>query len=162
DTGRAIYGGGGISPEETVKPRTLSLAQARLIDPIFFFARELVNNRVAGFEDYKIQRQADFSHNLLPGDYAVNDRVFKAFKDYVTGKSDAFKLTDAQLEHQREFIKRQLRYDIATAAYGTVKATQVLIADDPQVLKAIETLPRAGELAAAASRGRNPPQKSFE
>ncbi len=162
DTGRAIYGGGGITPDEPVKPRTLSLAQVRLIDPIFFFARELVNNRIAGFEDYKIQRAADFAHNLSTSDYIVNDRLFNAFKEFAAAKGDAFKLTDAQLEHQREFIKRQLRYDIATAAYGTVKATQALIANDPQVLRSIEILPRARELAAAASRGRNPPQKSFE
>jgi len=34
--------------------------------------------------------------------------------------------------------------------------------DDPQVTKAVEVLPRARELAAAAQRGRNPQQKSFE
>jgi hypothetical protein len=38
----------------------------------------------------------------------------------------------------------------------------VLVADDPQVTKAIEALPRARELSAAALRGRNPQTKSFE
>jgi hypothetical protein len=38
----------------------------------------------------------------------------------------------------------------------------VLVNDDPQVSKAIELLPRARELAAAAMKGRNPPTKSFE
>jgi hypothetical protein len=38
----------------------------------------------------------------------------------------------------------------------------VLIADDPQVSKAIDVLPRARELATAAMRGRNPQMKSFE
>ncbi|MGB8509482.1 MAG: S41 family peptidase [Pyrinomonadaceae bacterium] len=162
DTGRTIYGGGGITPDEPSKARTLGQVQLRFIDPVFFFARELVNGRVAGFEDFKIQRQADFNHNLVADDYAVNDRLFKAFKDFVVGKGDAFKLTDAQLERQHEFIARQLRYDLATAAYGSVKATQVLIADDPQLTKGIEVLPRARELATAAMRGRNPPQRSFE
>ncbi|MCA1592394.1 MAG: PDZ domain-containing protein [Acidobacteria bacterium] len=162
DTGRTIYGGGGITPDEPTKSRMLAPPQVRLIDPIFFFARELVNGRVAGFDDYKIQRQADFNHNLVPDDYPVNERVFKAFKNFVVAKGDAFKMTEAQLDRQRDFIVRQLRYDLATAAYGSVKATQVLIADDPQVAKGIEVLPRARELATAAMRGRNPPQRSFE
>ena len=74
----------------------------------------------------------------------------------------AYKLTEKQLDANRDFIARQMRYDIATAAYGTVTAAQVLVADDPQVTKAVEDLPRARELAAAARAGRNPQQKSFE
>jgi hypothetical protein len=34
--------------------------------------------------------------------------------------------------------------------------------DDPQVGKAIESLPRARDLAATAMRGRNPATKTFE
>ncbi len=34
--------------------------------------------------------------------------------------------------------------------------------DDPQVQKAIDSLPRARDLATAAMRGRNPQTKSFE
>jgi hypothetical protein len=55
-----------------------------------------------------------------------------------------------------------MRYDIASAAYGTVTATQALVSDDPQVAKAIEMLPRAKELALAAQRGRNPQSKTFD
>ena len=51
---------------------------------------------------------------------------------------------------------RQLRYDMATAAYGTVTAVQVFNYDDPQIARAIDVLPRARELALAARRTRNP------
>src|SRR5438094_9665509 len=37
DTGRPVYGGGGITPDEAVKPQLLSNLQGRLRDPIFFF-----------------------------------------------------------------------------------------------------------------------------
>ena len=162
DTGRSIYGGGGITPDEAVKARTLNQPQVRLLDPIFGFARELVNGRVAGFNDYAAKGMPNFEHNLEAADMTVDDKLFKAFKDYVSAKQEVYKLTEAQLDRQRDFVQRQLRYDLATAAYGTVKATQVLIADDPQVSKAIDVLPRARELATAASRGRNPQMKSFE
>jgi carboxyl-terminal processing protease len=162
DTGRPIYGGGGITPDEAIKARTLSAPQLRLIDPIFAFARELVNGRVNGFNDYKVPGMPDFEHNVGASDFVVDDKVFKAFKEFVTAHAEDYKATDAQLDRQRDFIARQMRYDLTTAAYGSVKATQVLIFDDPQVTKAIESLPRARDLATAAMRGRNPQTKSFE
>ncbi len=152
DTGRKIYGGGGISPDEAVKPRLIAAPQQRLLDPVFAFARELVNGRVSGFESYKVQKGIDFEHNLQPADFVVDDKVYNAFKAYVASKAQVYKMTEAQLDKQREFITRQLRYDLATAAYGTVKASQVLVGDDPQVGKAIELLPRARDLAATAQQ----------
>jgi carboxyl-terminal processing protease len=162
DTGRPLYGGGGITPDEAVKARTFSSHEVRLIDPIFAFARELVNGRVSGFPDYKVTGMPDFDHNVGANDMVVDDRVFRAFKDYVAAHNEDYKLSEAQLDHSRDFIARQMRYDLTTAAYGSVKATQVLMLDDPQVVKAIDSLPRARDLATAAMRGRNPTTKTFE
>ncbi|MDQ1590573.1 MAG: carboxyl-terminal processing protease [Pyrinomonadaceae bacterium] len=161
DTGRKVYGGGGISPDEPIKPRVIEPAQQRMIDPIFGFVRELVNGRIKGFEDYKIARGIDYEHDVKADEYPVTDNLFKAFKAYVAS-DETFKLKDAQIDRSRDFIARQMRYDIATAAYGTVTASQVQVADDPQVAKAIEVLPRAKELSVAAMRGRNPERKTFE
>ena len=163
DTGRPLYGGGGITPDEDVKTRALSAPQVRLIDPIFAFAREAVNGRVPGVPAaFKVGSMPDFTRNVAPSDFAVDDNVFKAFKEFVAAHADDYKITDAQLDRNREFITRQLRYDLTTAAFGSVKATQVLILDDPQVVKAIDSLPRARDLARAAMKGRNPQSKSFE
>jgi hypothetical protein len=60
----------------------------------------------------------------------------------------------SQLERNRPFIEQQLRYQLATAAFGTVAAVQVLTKDDPQIAKAIEVVPRARDLAMAAMRAR--------
>ncbi|MDT7688805.1 MAG: carboxyl-terminal processing protease [Acidobacteriota bacterium] len=163
DTGRPLYGGGGISPDEGVKARTLSQQQVRLIDPIFAFAREAVNGRVAGLPvSFKVAGMPEFEVNVEAGAFVVDDKVFKSFKEFVAVHADDYKLTEAQLDHARDFITRQLRYDLTTAAYGSVKATQVLMLDDPQVVKGIDSLPRARDLATAAMRGRNPQSKSFE
>jgi carboxyl-terminal processing protease len=164
DTGRPIYGGGGIAPDEAVKARPLSPQQVRLIDPIFAFAREAVNGRVGGVPvSFKVNAMPEFERNVEPEAFVVDDKVYKAFKEFaVANYGEELKLTEAQLDRGREFIARQLRYDLTTAAYGSVKATQVLMFDDPQVSKAIESLPRARDLATAAMRGRNPQSKSFE
>jgi carboxyl-terminal processing protease len=163
DTGRPLYGGGGISPDESVKARALSAPQVRLIDPIFAFAREAVNGRVPGVPAaFKVGGMPDFTRNVMASDFAVDDNVFKAFKEFVAARAEDYKVTDAQLDRNREFVIRQLRYDLTTAAFGSVKATQVLINDDPQVTKAIDSLPRARDLATSAMKGRNPQSKTFE
>ena len=67
DTGRAVYGGGGISPDESVNPRTVNFAQRRLLSPAFAFARELVNGRIKGFETSRIAGGINFRQELQAG-----------------------------------------------------------------------------------------------
>jgi carboxyl-terminal processing protease len=154
DTGRAVYGGGGISPDEYVKPVTVGPSQTRLINPIFFFSRELVNGRISGFDAYKVQGPIEFNHKLLATDYPVTDALFKAFKDFIA-RDQSWKMTPQFLDRNRDFIAQQLRYNIITAAYGKVTADEVLVIDDPQVAKAVALLPKARELAqSAAARAR--------
>jgi carboxyl-terminal processing protease len=155
DTGRTVYGGGGITPDETIKPRVVTAPQQRLIDPAFAFALELSRGRVAGFEQYKLKNAIDYRSDLKQTDFAVTDALYKAFKDFVTTKTD-YKLTPAQLDKERAFLERQLRYELATAAYGTTTSFQVFNFDDPQITKAIDLLPRARELAQTAQRVRVP------
>jgi hypothetical protein len=47
-----------------------------------------------------------------------------------------------------------LRYNVLSAAYGFRTATQVFNDGDPQIAKAVDAMPRARELALAASRAR--------
>ena len=83
----------------------------------------------------------------------MNDMVFNAFKDFVA-KDQNWKVFTPQLDRSRSYIEQQLRYQLSTAAFGTVAAVQVLMKDDPQVAKAIEIVPRARDLAMAAMRAR--------
>ena len=153
DMGRSVYGGGGISPDESVKPGTISAAERHLRDVIFAFSLDLVTGRVAGFESYKIQRPIEFDHDLANEDYPVTDALFKELKKFATAKQE-FRATPEQLEKSRTFAERQLRYNILSAAYGYRVATQVFNDGDPQVERAIQAMPKARELAQAASRAR--------
>lgn len=153
DTGRPVYGGGGITPDESVKPQTLTNPQVRLRDPIFFFSRDLANGRVADLDPYKIDRGIEFGHDLQATDYPMNDAVFNAFKEYVA-KDANWKTFAPVLDRNRAFIEQQIRSQLATAAYGTVTAVQVLTKEDPQIAKAVEVVPRARDLARAATRAR--------
>jgi carboxyl-terminal processing protease len=151
DMGRAVYGGGGISPDEVVKPGTVSAAERHLRDVLFAFSLELTTGRVDGFGSYKVQRSIEFDHDLLAEDYPITDPLFKELKKFAAAKP-LFKVTPEQLDRSRTFAERQLRYNILSAAYGFRTASQVFNDADPQVARAVDAMPRARELALAASR----------
>jgi carboxyl-terminal processing protease len=153
DTGRAVYGGGGISPDEVIKPGTISAAERQLRDVLFAFSLELTTGRVPGFEQYKIQRAIEFDHDLVSDDYPVTDALFKELKKFAAAKSN-YKTMPEQLDKMRAFAEMQLRYNLLSAAYGFRTATQIFNDSDPQISRAVDVMPRARELAQAASRAR--------
>jgi carboxyl-terminal processing protease len=153
DTGRAVYGGGGISPDEVVKPGTISASERHLRDVLFAFSLELTTGRVQGFDSYRVQRPIDFDHDLATEDFPITDTLFAQLKKFAAAKPD-FKVTPDQLDKSRAFAERQLRYNILSAAYGYRIATQVFNDADPQIARAVDAMPRARELALAASRAR--------
>jgi carboxyl-terminal processing protease len=151
DTGRAVYGGGGISPDESVGPRTVNLTQRRLLSPTFAFTRELVNGRIRGFESSRIGGGINFRHDLQPEEFKVTDAMFKAFRDFVTA-DPAYKITAATIDRNRAYIETELRFNIVTAAYGRTMGDRVfIISDDPQVAKAVDVLPKARDLAMSSA-----------
>jgi carboxyl-terminal processing protease len=153
DSGRAVYSGGGIAPDEVVKPGTITAAERQLRDVLFAFALELTTGRVAGFETYKIQRAIEFDHDLVNEDYPVTDALWKELKKFAAAKPQ-YKATPEELEKWRVYSERQLRYNILSAAYGFRTATQVFNDGDPQISKAVDAMPRARELAQSATKAR--------
>lgn len=152
DQGRAVYGGGGIAPDESVKAKPITSAQRRLLSPLFAFARELVNDRVPGFTSYRVPGGISFTHELQANDFPVSQAVVKAFRDFVAG-DPVFKGLTPLVDHNRSFVEVQLRFNISTAAFGGVMARRVLITtDDEQVAKAVDVLPRARDLAMSSTK----------
>lgn len=150
DTGRAVYGGGGISPDEIVAAKEITPAQRRLLSPMFSFARELVNGRIPGFETYRIARPINFDHDLQSSDFPIGNTLLKTFKDFLTN-DPALKPLAPLVDPNRPFIELYIRFNVVTAAYGRVTAERVLVnTDDPQVSRAVDVLPRARDLALGA------------
>lgn len=148
DTGRAVYGGGGIAPDETIGPRTVNLAQRRLLSPTFLFSRELVNGRIRGFESNRIAR-IDFNQELQPNEFSVTDALFKAYRDFVS-RDPKFKTSAAVIDRYRPFVELELRFNMVTAAYGRIMGDRVFITtDDPQVVKAVDVVPKARDLTSS-------------
>lgn len=148
DTGRTVYGGGGITPDILVKPETFTTVQGKLSDAAFEFARHLAAGLVPGLVNYRIER-TEHQRQLRDGDFPITDKVTAAFREFL--KSDArFTALESAVTPNLDFIKRQIRQHLATAAYGTEAGFRVQLATDPQLRRAIEAVPQAVELAQRA------------
>lgn len=146
DAGRHVYASGGITPDTTVPPTQLTEAQARLQGVIFAFARELVAGLVPGLESYRITHIA-FNHVLGEQEYRITDEVLNAFAEFALAHKDSWSVSPSATQENREFIRTAIRFEVVTAAYGLETAAQVFNDIDLQLLKAIEAVPKASELA---------------
>lgn len=146
DVGREVYGGGGITPDVLVPAAQLTREQSSLLGPIFAFTRELVAGLIPGLERYRVPG-ITFRHVLKPEEYRITDDVLEAFKKYLQEHRAEFRLSPKVVDENREFVRTYIRYEVVTAAYGIETAAQALNEIDVQLLKAIEVLPKAVELA---------------
>jgi carboxyl-terminal processing protease len=149
DSGRTVYGGGGISPDVEVKtlfPQHELELQRVWFDPAFEFARQLVAGQIQGFPEFKIDRQADHHHQLEPNEYQINDKVLGAFKSFLRDHKE-FKLDEARVDKEADFIKRKIRSECVTAAFGVETAYEVLLEADLQMNRAIAETPKARIMA---------------
>ncbi len=135
-----------------MKADDITDAQANLLDPIFTFARELVNGRVIGQEGYR-SIPVTFGKRITPGDFPVSDSLVAAFNDFAVRRENGG-TSDALLKKMSAFVRLRLRYQIIMASFGAISANQVLIEDDTQVAKAVETLPLSAQLAQKAAKAR--------
>jgi len=159
DTGRTVYGGGGIQPDVLVKvPPHEGELQRVWIEPAFHFARALVAGQIPGLSEFKVERQADHKHRLAAGEYVVGDKVLAAFKTFIRDHKE-LKADEARVDKDADWVKRRIRYEVATAAYGEENARAALADGDVQLQRAVGELPKAKALTddirrvRAAARG---------
>lgn len=163
DAGRTVYGGGGIDPDVEVKTRIpqreLEL-QRVWFDPVFEFAHQLAAGQIQGFSEFKLDRPADHRHQLQPNEYQITDKVLASFKTFMREHKE-FKLEDNRVDKESDFIKRQIRYEMVTAAYGVETAYQVLLETDLQMQRALTEMPKARIMADDMRRLRSSREGEF-
>ncbi|MEO8649328.1 MAG: S41 family peptidase [Acidobacteriota bacterium] len=155
DSGRSVYSGGGITPDVLVKPDMIPIERAnyqrKLNDPVFAYALELVYGKVPGFENYRADRAITFDHDIKTTDFPITDTLYQNFRSFAAAK---YKYTPAQIDREREFIERALRTELVTAAYGSTTSFQVSNEYNNQLMRAIELLPQARELALQGAKSK--------
>lgn len=151
--GRVLYGGRGIEPDVKEKPQAFNQLRFRLNEAAFFFTRQVVAGKIAGLEGLKVEKQKN-DYILQTNDLEVNDKILDSFRDFVA-KDKKFALSAETLNSNIDYIRIRIREELATANYSSEAGSQVLLEVDPQVLKAIETLPEAKKLAENFKAGNN-------
>ncbi|NOT60967.1 MAG: S41 family peptidase [Acidobacteria bacterium] len=157
DTGRQMYGGGGIEPDIKLgNADDGALTTTGIFEATFLFTRELVNGQVPGFANYKLG-SIDFDSKLKGSEFQVSDDLLKAWQTYLLGLAKdypGYGLTQQKLDESKVWARKFIRSDVLLAAYGTDRRDQVVSDLDLQLQRAIQELPNAAALAEKA-RARN-------
>jgi len=136
DSGRTVFGGGGIAPDEKVTPPVLNTFQRRM------------EFRYTAFFDFAKHYLA--AHNTITRDFDVDDRVLGEFRRFLAEKKIEYAEDD--LQQNMEYVRRRIKQELFVFIFGKPDGDRLALDYDPQVLKAIELLPRAKALASNAHR----------
>ncbi|HWO00738.1 MAG TPA: S41 family peptidase [Blastocatellia bacterium] len=149
DSGRPVYGGGGIEPDVLAKvrftPREIEL-QNYWRDPVFAFVQSLVAGQLPALAGFKIEHPPDHHHRLAATDYVVDEKMLGSFKTFLKEHGE-LKIDSSRVDNDAEFVKRGIRYELVTAAFGIETAYQVLLEGDEQMKRAIAEIPTAKIMA---------------
>ena len=139
DTGRTVYGGGGITPDVFVKPAPLSRIT------------QLLEVRSAIF-NYGVEYAA--KHPELTKELAITPQLIEEFSRYAADKEIA-SLADIrealQKPNDRRYIERALKAEIIAAKFGFDASYPFRLQGDNQIEKALEVLPESQKLALKAA-----------
>jgi carboxyl-terminal processing protease len=153
-TNRKVFGGDGIHPDEEIRARELTNAQAGLLDPIFYFARELVNADADGHN--AIEGSAGLFEKRSAGNtITVSDGLLASFTNSLLGKPHNRHSRETLLA-EASFIRTRIQYFLEMAFNGPAAANRILMNADPQVAHANGALRRAAVLSNLAREARHP------
>jgi len=128
DSGRTVYGGGGITPDERIEPQKTNRFQDELVykDVFFHFAPVYV------------------ATHSVDKNFQVDDAVLSDFKKFLT--SEGVDWTDADLNGCMDWLKAQIRKDIVTIQFGQLQGLRAIAEWDPMIQKALIYMPEAQAL----------------
>ncbi|HUI73466.1 MAG TPA: S41 family peptidase [Candidatus Acidoferrum sp.] len=136
DSGRQVTGGGGIKPDVIVdEPKLTPFEQELFRDDVFYPA----DAGVGGFTRYFLGERPAITH-----DFKVDDEVMQQFRNYLTKHSIHY--TAADMTQENDWVRRKIKQEVYLSTYGMQDGLKVLVEADPQVDKAIESIPQARAL----------------
>jgi carboxyl-terminal processing protease len=130
DSGRTVYGGGGITPDEKIEVPDLNHFQASLYQHYIF-----VNSGVGMFTKHYL------ATHTVTKDFDVDDAVMQQFKDLL--KANQVEFTDADIANNADWIKSNIKAELFTSQFGQLEGLKVRAAADPEINKAATFMPEA-------------------
>jgi carboxyl-terminal processing protease len=125
DSGRTVYGGGGITPDEKIDTPKPNRFQESLLQHYAFF----------NFAKHYLGSQT------IAKDFTVDDAMMQQFKDYL--KANQIDYTDAEIASVNEWVKADMKAALFTYEFGQLEGLKVIDQYDPEITKAMSYLPEA-------------------
>jgi len=144
-TGEEVFSGGGIKPNTTVK---IIEEDIRWRDACFEFARLLVAGVIPGFSEYEVKK-TEAAYRLRGNEYQLTEPVISAFRDFLRQHPE-LQIKESAFGKHLDYVRRRIRAEIITAAYGAEVAEQFLLESDEQTVRALTELPKAKQLSIQA------------
>jgi len=134
DSGRTVYGGGGITPDEKIETPQNSRFQDELLykDVFFHFAPVYV------------------ATHPVDKNFQADDAVLGEFKKFLTSQDVEF--SDADIDGASDWIKARIKKDIVTIQFGQREGLQAMADADPMIQKALTYMPEAQALEDTAHK----------
>jgi carboxyl-terminal processing protease len=150
-TNRVVFGGNGIAPDELFAVQKFDAQKIALLDPIFFFVRDLVNARSLVIKS-SISPRDQVRQSIIFGSQPAGRELLEKFVEYIEQPDS--NVSAKAVRENAAFIAERLNYELALATFGPGSAKHSQIVSDAEISKAIETLPRAARLAESARLAR--------
>ena len=156
DAGRKVYGGDGITPDYCVSPESPGKFVTYLLGrrAFFEFARGFAAAENTGGADIAGagSRSGVSSAKVKPirKDFEVTDEVWGDFRKFLDQRK--LRYTEEDLAQNREAIGREILEEVLQQVFGEGEARRRSLAWDPQVLKALELVPKAEQLLREPAR----------
>jgi carboxyl-terminal processing protease len=136
DSGRTVYGGGGITPDEKIESPKPNHFQDDLIykAAFFHFAAHYLSNRT------------------VDRNFQVDDAVLSDFKQYITTPPLEIPVNDKLINDNLDWVKTNIKEKIITSQFGQQQGLRVMADWDPMIQKALTYLPEAQALEDTAHK----------
>ena len=136
DSGRTVYGGGGITPDEKFVAAKLDALQTELLRKGAFFN---YTRYYFGKHDIK-----------LPKGWSPDNEVLTDFHDYLM--REKYNFTEADYTQDTEWVRRYLKRELYITAFNLDESQRVFAETDPEVERAVEAMPKARALLESAKK----------
>ncbi|MBR9989080.1 MAG: S41 family peptidase [Gemmatimonadetes bacterium] len=135
DSGRTVYGGGGIHPDLVLAPDTTTLDERLFVQAMQQNFQDYINARLSFAVAY-----LRTTPNLRPG-FEVTPAMLDRFYDAITAAG--VEVERGLYDNAARWVGNDLGVEIAYSKWGQQAARQRTNANDPQVAAAVDLLRRA-------------------
>jgi carboxyl-terminal processing protease len=142
DAGRTVYGGNGITPDETYTPEKVGKLGIDLI-------RAGVIGRPGEASKF-VTKYLNTSASYPEKGFRLSDAMIQQVKDFA--KAEKVSFTDEEWKAADTWIRARVRSDFHLALYGFEAARMVSSQDDPIMNQAVQALPKAKQLLTDAAK----------